>query len=346
MKNQPECPVRVIEVNGKDCVPLCDAMMPSPAEQEFGSVNLGASCAMADRFGLDMYTIDRDKSLIKDPLQPDSLRVEKLYLRACTDLGITEYSAMSSLSGGLGRSEVHGTHTLPACFSMAEVLLEGLPKNVEILKHQISAPIHNNLELIAYTGKNPNAPVQGKQVLYSHLQCDGTDIFIRGYETERPVIYVYDDAVIPSSRIISTRDLSPVTSANAKVYQQVMTGLSEERYSNVLKSSSAAAILALDMATLCGKEIIRNPELGLFMRRADQLLVPRQALFISRVQNFSCQDPAVLVGPELNTYVSIDLNRRAVIDGVELLPIDFQIHNQGKTAGGSVTVASVPLRKI
>lgn len=343
MKNQPEFTLFNCDV--ESCPPLQEALMPSSDPQPFGAIDFRASLALADKYNLPGSSVDRDKSLTGEPLEPGTVESHDGYLRARTDLGLTELTARRAIRES-ERTEVHGTHTLPACFSMAEILLEGLPGSVEILKHQISAPIQQNLELVAYTGKNPNLSLPGKQLLYSHLRCEGTDVFVRGFESDNPVRYVYDDSIIPECTLLSIRDLSPQNSSGIKLFQQVMSGLPEAEFSKAVRNPSEAALIALDIATISGKEIIKDPAFGWFRESGFSGLIPKGALFVSRVQNFSLQQPELMIGQELTVYASVDLGKKATLGGVELLPIDFQIHNQSKLAEGTVTVASVPFSRL
>ena len=312
----------------KNVCPLMTTISDIP--QPFGSVNRLATLVLQYRLGVAEQLIDPSVSLFTNCLDTKTIQIGPNYVSALSQFTRTD-TAWRLMMTGQGRTEVHGTHTIPACVEIGKLLL-GTPQvdELEIVRHQISKPIHSQLTLLAYRKLPTEGFPESERCLFAQLRLNGDNIFIRGYQTEQPIVYVLTQFNNDEHTTRPLRLLSRNAHGAAVLYFPEPSRI--ECLDKLEQSPTIDSVALLNRVELIGSKLLFKNFFPLSGGDA----------YVSRIMNCKGMTRSLLVAEESELLITYEHSSLRRIGGAELLDISFAWKAGIHKAEGTLTLASVP----
>ena len=246
---------------------------------------------------------------------------------ALSQFAISDYVASRIFKGETERCELHGTYTIPACVELGKMKL-GIDTihDVQILKHQISRPIQSQLHLVAYQSPHELEFPCTDRLLFAHLRLNGQDVYVRGYDSKTPIVYVIDNNFERRAEISKNR-LHYSNQFGASI-ELLITSASEDEREIFLRYPAAQCVRIIDEVEVVGKALLQA---GFFP------FVDGDP-YVSRIQNVSFSGSAHLLDSGTLT-ISFDKGTLRSIANVSLLDSKFTWRSSEGVAEGTLTLA-------
>ncbi len=204
-----------------------------------------------------------------------------------------------------------------------------------MVSHKVTTPITSDLMLAIYEDKVPIELKAREQndlsALSAHLRDGNRNIFIRGYQTVRPVGIVFDSEITPRCQIGSfSRNLGSDTRPNYLINISGVNPLYQEQLkSQIGPQTSFFFASAHSIGIALFKEGILNSN--------------GQTAFISRINDLVMGSPTLFCNASLTAHVSWDNEQYIGNKKSTFRNIDLRIAHEGDFASATIKLALVKM---
>jgi hypothetical protein len=313
-----------------DCERPCESALQGNRPQRtampeiWGSIHPTATIALANRLGVEP---NLDINLRQHFFDQDSLVISPKSVQAVSKFLTTEGSAHKILSGSGERTEVHGTYTIPACIELGKLMLGlGAIDGLELVKHQISKPIRNELQLVAYRAAHEIEFPQSDRVLNARLKINGNEVFVRGYESNIPVVHVLQDTYEPE--VVTGSPKLLYSNQNGRAVALAPEPFDPRERDTFSQSPASQFVRLLDQVERAGKYLLFE---GFFPFKGGNP-------YVSRIKDCSISSADLLCAPEPTLYISFETATHRSQENTHLLDAQFKWCAGKDCAQGTLTI--------